>query len=109
VFFRLSNFASKRTGSSGISASLPFGHRFALGDFAFSRFFDACDESIDSQFASPILRSCFLDRDRDTGRPVNKGDGGGHLVDILTAGSARARKNLLKLVRPQSESPHSIG
>ena len=88
VFFGFSNFAPKGSGPLGIPAPVAFGCRSALGDLAFPRFFDQCDEPIKSQLPVAILGARFLDCHRKTRRPMNKGNGGGDLVDMLAARSA---------------------
>jgi len=88
VFFGFSYFAAKGSGPLGISAPVAFGCRIALSDPAFPRFFNQCDEPIEGQLPVSILGARFLDRHRKARRPMDKGYGGGDLVDILAARSA---------------------
>jgi hypothetical protein len=88
VFFGFSNFAPKGSRPLGIPAPGAFGCRSALGDLAFPRFFDQCDEPIKGQLPVSILGAHFLGRHRKTRRPVDKVNGGGDLVDMLAARSA---------------------
>jgi hypothetical protein len=85
MFFGFSNFTSESAGPFGIPAPVAFGCRSALGDLAFPCFFDQRDEPIKSQLPVAILGARFLDCHRKTGRPMNKGYGGGDFIDMLTA------------------------
>jgi hypothetical protein len=88
VFFGFPDFAPKGAGPLGVPPAVAFSCRPALGELAFPSVFDQCDEPIKSQLTVAILRAGFLDCHRKSRRPMNKGNGGGDLVNMLAARAA---------------------